>query len=287
MFQRITDTHILSGGLRFVAGDELPVVLEHMRDGIHIQDDLWRKVRKQSVRAGALLGSAEGSADPRLNEAAWLDGDECGIAWQTVARWMTARSKRDAARAGETLYVVPAIDVSHGKKSPPLTDAARRELLTHVNAMDTGKMAGMCPIHVGQRVRLSTNLSADLGLVPETEATVCKIDLHEEDRARAANAADPVVILQHHPLAVYLQLDKEADGKVLPTLWEKLAKNPDLPEEVRRMIPKELAELNILALQVGARAAGTTAALRGAEREHGRRGRGSAGHAVVPVQIRA
>jgi len=294
MFQRIRDTHILVGGRRFI-DDDLPAVLDCMRRGVRIPDELWRRVLDQAVRLDG--------ADPRLSEPEVLDGDECGIAWQTVARWMVARSKRDAARAGEKLYVVPAIDKTSGTKTRDLTDEVRRELLTHVNAMDTGKMAGMCPIHIGQRVRLSVNLCALLGLVPETEGTVCSVDLDPAEQARAAGAApwpppvprpgprplpqvheaDPVVILKHHPQAVYVQLDKkDDDGNILPTLADKLAEIKNLPAEIRRMIPQDLAKRNIIAVHVRA-----LQGSRGEARRHraipgGRRAQRTAAAQAVP-----
>jgi len=236
MFQRIKNVHILQGGKRFV-DDDLPMLLNCMRAGRPIPEELWKKVLEQRIRVDG--------PDDRLNKPEVLNGDECGIAWQTVSRWMMARAKRDAKRAKQVLYVVPAIDVHSGTASRALNNAVREALLRHPNAMETGKMMGMCPLHIGMRIRLSTNLYPNLGLVPETECTIVRIDLDEE-----IPPDQDVVILKRHPLAVYVQLDmKNDDGVPLETLAEKLAKHQNIAPEVRKAFPDELAKRNIVALQ--------------------------------------
>jgi hypothetical protein len=205
MFLRYTDTFILEGNKRFLDKD-LPLLLNCMRAGKEIPPALWQKIKRRCVN--------ERSQDGRLTKDGFLDAEECGVAWETVNRWMTAKARRDAHRMDTMLYVIPSIDAAH--EGPRLTDDAQKDLWMKANINTCGKLAGTLKVHIGQKVRLSQVLSKQCDFLPETEATIADIVLDPREEQAPRDARERV--LQYHPIAIYLRFCAEADRAKLAEL---------------------------------------------------------------------
>ena len=81
--------------------------------------------------------------DARLREERFQTGHMLAWFWDTVARWMRMRAKRDAAALQQPLFLVQAADTS----SPPMPVDLAAKLMNKVNPGDTGGMHGMLPLH--------------------------------------------------------------------------------------------------------------------------------------------
>jgi hypothetical protein len=123
-----------------------------------------------------------------------------------INRWMTAKARRDAARMGTVLYIIPSIDtiVQAFEPGHVFTDAAQRDLWMEPNINATGGLAGTLKVHVGQRVRLAQTVSKQCGL-RETEATVVDIVLDPDEPFALDSDGTRERVLRYHPLAIYLR----------------------------------------------------------------------------------
>eukprot|EP00959_Pyramimonas_sp_CCMP1952_P229644 4801322-Pyramimonas_sp.AAC.1 len=72
-----------------------------------------------------------------------------GIYWETLARWINARARRDALRPGAPLVCSQAVGKCGSIQGDP--DAGRR-LLNVPNTHWTGGIHGVLPAHVGMEV---------------------------------------------------------------------------------------------------------------------------------------
>ena len=97
--------------------------------------------------------------DQRLRDARFQSGHMLAWFWDTVARWIMLRAKRDAAALGHVLVLVQAADTS----SPAMPADLAANLMNKVNPGDTGGMHSLLPVHVGMRIRLLEHLSTDDG----------------------------------------------------------------------------------------------------------------------------
>ena len=88
--------------------------------------------------------------DPRLCKEQFQLGHMIGIYWDTVARWMTLRAKRDAEALQTLLFIVQSADSS----SPPMPVQMAAKLMSKANPKHTGGMHGFQPVHEGMKVRL-------------------------------------------------------------------------------------------------------------------------------------
>jgi len=142
--------------------------------------------------------------DARLREERFQNGHMLAWFWDTVARWVTMRAKRDAATLNQLLYLVQAADAS----VPPMDLAAK--LMNKVNPGDTGGMHGILPLHIGMRVRLLDHLDIKSSLVKDAEGEVVHIAINPEDEAEVAGAraAGRPAYLRHLPYGVWVRMDK-------------------------------------------------------------------------------
>ena len=75
-----------------------------------------------------------------------------GIYWETLARWINTRARRDARRLGVPLVFLQAVDECNTIQGDP--DAGWR-LLNVPNMHKTGDIHGVLPAHVGMEVRFT------------------------------------------------------------------------------------------------------------------------------------
>ena len=215
-WEATTDVHLLTQTHRFVDRETkkkcpvLPEILNYMRkpDGELMKDKLWRALQARVV---------DGPEDPKLKDPRFRDGYEVASEWSAVARLMQYRARRDAARANQMLVYVQAVDRPYDKT---MVKKDYMRALQVVNYSETGNRAGLLPLFVGMRVRLTRKLAAKYGLVNEATGVVESIQFHEDEFAHPAhNWRDDEsheawqrghVLLQHMPQAVFVKFDKSS-----------------------------------------------------------------------------
>ena len=125
----------------------------------------------------------EEAAENRLADPFWLDGDEIGIYWDTVGRWIPRRVGRDAQRLHvPVLHVQARDDCSNFPFSAMDTDTREivtEHILTKTNMTLTGNLHGIFSAHVGMRVRLKRNISLKQALAQEAEGNIIDVLLPE------------------------------------------------------------------------------------------------------------
>ena len=99
------------------------------------------------------------------------------IYWETVARWMMMRAKRDAKARGTPLFLIQAADES----VPAMPVHMAKKLMNKANPKDTGLMHGMFAAHLGMRVRLLEALDVNRGLVKDAEGEIAHVVVHPSD----------------------------------------------------------------------------------------------------------
>ena len=157
--------------------------------------------------------------DPRLREERFQTGHMIAWFWDTVARWMMMRARRDAASLGQLLYLVQAADSS----SPALPADMAAKLVNQVNPSVTGGVHGMLPLHVGMRIRLLEHLDLDKGLVKDAEGEVVSVAINPLDEAEvhSAKAEGRQAYLRYLPFGVWVRMDKYT----APAFGKKLAEH--------------------------------------------------------------
>jgi hypothetical protein len=146
-------------------------------------------------------------SDSRLQEERFQNGYMIASYWETVARWIIMRAKRDAKALKTPLYLVQAVDSC---SSTMTVDMAKR-LRNKPNPMQTGGMHGILPVHLGMKVRLLQTHGLGTGLVNDAEGEVVNIVLDSLDQAEVdadiASGAD-TIYLRHLPLGFWIRMVK-------------------------------------------------------------------------------
>ena len=146
-------------------------------------------------------------SDDRLQQRRFQEGHMIAIYWETVARWMMMRAKRDAQSLGTPLFLIQAADES----VPAMPVHVAKKLMNKANPKDTGLMHGMLALHLGMRIRLLEALDVKHGLVKDAEGEVVHVACHplDQDYVDAAMASGAEMIyLKHLPLGVWVKMDK-------------------------------------------------------------------------------
>ena len=208
LFKSIEHVFELKGTKRFVPGDPIIEFLSCMRAGQQFRDEIWKAF------SDTFATDAEGELDPRHADPKFRDGYGLGMYWETLARWISRRARRDALKLGVPLIFCQCYD----ECSTMTRDTAAR-FLNQFNIHHTGHMHGVLPIHIGMRVRLTQKINATLGLVQEQKATIVDVVLHptDQERYRRVPAGDifrPTFL----PRGWWLQVD---DFNQSP-IWEEL-----------------------------------------------------------------
>ena len=148
-------------------------------------------------------------SDPRLLADRFQTGHMLAIYWETAARWVMMRARRDAAALKTPLFLIQAADSAD--RHMPRDDCAK--LVSQYNPYETGHMHGMLGVHLGMRVRLLAPLHKSKGLVQDAEGTVVHVAVNPKDQAAVDEALAPdsskkEVYLKHVPLGLWVRFDK-------------------------------------------------------------------------------
>ena len=98
------------------------------------------------------------------------DGFGLAMYWETLARWISRRARRDAKGLG-----VPLVFLQSADECNTMDKSAAQRLLHVANIHATGHMHGVLPAHVGMRVRFTVSL---------TPATIVGFLFKDEDKAK-------------------------------------------------------------------------------------------------------
>ena len=141
--------------------------------------------------------------------------------WETLARWITRRARRDARVLGAPLVFQQAADECQTLDTEPYS-----RLLNVASIYNTGRIHGVLPAHVGMRVRFTGKFNGAYGLVQEQKAIIVDFVLHEEDARRYRETGPGEFFrLKRMPTGIWLQVDKFEES---PT-WTSLKEH--VPEE--------------------------------------------------------
>ena len=182
-------------------GDPLVDFLECMRHGKRFPEHIWRAFEK------TIASDRHGVLDPRHRTAKFALGYGLSMYWETLSRWISHRSRRDARELGLPLVFLQAVDECN-----TIDRGAAHRLLNIPNMHSTGHIHGVLPAHVGMRVRIAVKVNSTLGLVQEQRATIVDFVFKEEDRERY-NRAGPGTIFRptYLPAGIWLQVDDFCD----------------------------------------------------------------------------
>ena len=180
---------------------------------------LWRSLQAQMCQLGA--DDNEDAAEPRLTHPFWLDGDEIGIYWETVARWIHRRVRRDSQRLKVPLLHVQAKDdcsnIPFSTMECDMRVSVTEHILTKSNMTLTGNMHGVFSLHIGMEVRLKRNVSLKQGLAQEAEGNIVDAVLTENTApeirsAWAAQVCFEEFVVDEVPAGVWVLMDDYIDN---------------------------------------------------------------------------
>jgi hypothetical protein len=178
--------------------DDLSALMDYIRsptDGVHPKlEAIWQSIQLKE-------------SDNRLQEERFQNGHMIAIYWETVARWINMRAKRDAKALKVPLYLIQSADSS----SPRMSVDKAKKLMNRANPRNTGGMHGMLAVHVGMKIRLLEAQDLNNGLVKDAEGEIVQVVPNTMDTAAiiAAAGSDPGTIYLHHlPLGVWVRMKK-------------------------------------------------------------------------------
>ena len=167
------------GTKRFEPGDALIAFLDCMREGKPFpSSEVWSAWEK------TWASDNRGVLDPRYRREDFRLGYGMVLYWETLAKWINARARRDARRLGVPLVSLQAVDECNASQGDP--DGGRR-LLNAPNMHKTGDIHGVLPARVGMGVRFTVaqeKLKKKLGIAREQRATVAPFEFHPEGEQR-------------------------------------------------------------------------------------------------------
>ena len=126
-----------------------------------MKNSTWVSFRK------TFASDSNGELDPRHKQAKFMQGYGMSMYWETLARWITKRARRDTQALGVPCVFLQAVDECN-----TIDRSAALRLLNVPNLHTTGHIHGVLPAHVGMRVRFTMKLNSRLGLVQEQRATI-------------------------------------------------------------------------------------------------------------------
>ncbi len=158
--------------------------------------------------------------DPRLQAQEFQAGYCVSYDWQTAVRFFFARARREAQLLSVPLSWIQASDDSKGVRRTAQTRARQRfeSALRHWNIHDTAHPHTLLPACVGQRVRLTANISADHSLAQEAEGTGVHIVLDPDESLDAERGE---AALQYCPVGIWACFD---DCNVAPLANQRFGK---------------------------------------------------------------
>ena len=210
VFKRMGNIIELKETRRFVVGDPLIKFLDCMRKGLKIPVGVWKAFEK--TFATDSIPGRQPQLDPRHGQAEFLEGYGLALYWETLARWITRRARRDARVLGVPLVFLQAAD-----ECQTLDKAAYSRLLNVTNIYKTAKIHGVFASHIGMRVRFTGKFNGAYGLVQEQKARIVSFVFHEDDDRRYRETAPGELFRPRRmPTGIWLEVDKVDD---LPT-WK-------------------------------------------------------------------
>ena len=146
-------------------------------------------------------------SDSRLQEERFQNGHMIATHWETVARWIIMRAKRDAKALKVPLYLIQSAD----SFSPSMTVYMAKKLMNKPNPRHSGGMHGILPIYLGMKIRILPPHVLANGLVKDAEGEVVNIVINPLDQEEVdgdiASEAD-TIYLRHLPLGVWVRMAK-------------------------------------------------------------------------------
>ena len=210
VFSKIPHVFELRGTKRFKVGDPLVEFLGCMRRGERFPQRIWKSFQ------AAFASDARGVLDPRHRSPQFSEGFGLAIYWETLSRWVSQRSRRDARIQGVPLVFLQAVDECNCSTFG--REAAQR-LLNVPNMHNTGHIHGVFPSHVGMRIRMAMKVNSKLGLVQEQRATVVDFVFKDEDRVRYSQCRPGEIFRPRFlPAGIWLQVDDFQES----CIWEEL-----------------------------------------------------------------
>jgi hypothetical protein len=175
-----------------------------MRTGRRFPNTVWSAFESTFAQ-----DSAE-RLDPRHREERFQKGFGLALYWDTLSRWMSRRSQRDAAGAGVPLVFLQAVDECN-----TIDREGAMRLLNVPNLHNTGHIHGVLPAHIGMRVRFTVKVNSRLGLVQEQRATIVAFAFKDEDsqRYQVCRAGD-VFRPKFLPAGVWLLVDDFTESPI-------------------------------------------------------------------------
>ena len=213
LLQTVKDVYILDGTKRF-KDTALPALLGCLRRGQALPAAVWEALRARFIAQGT---DGNCTVERRLQEPLFLDGHEVGIFWDTVARWIPRRCRRDAQRLNAPILHCQARDDCSNRPFNSMSDTEKlcltERLLKRTNIHYTGHMHGVVSLHVGMRVRLTAKLSSEHATVSDAEGCLVDVDLdaHTSDDIRDAWKAQRGFVeltTGYVPAGVWVLMDK-------------------------------------------------------------------------------
>ena len=175
-----------------------------MREGRAFPQRVWRAFEK------TFATDNKGTLDSRHSVPKFSQGFGMALYWETLARWISQRARRDARTLG-----VPLVFLQTAHECNTIDKSAAQRLLNVPNLHNTGHIHGVLPCHIGMWVRFTIKLNSQLGLVQEQKATIVDFLFKDEDRVRY-NACAPGELFRprYQPVGIWLQVDDFVESPV-------------------------------------------------------------------------
>jgi len=212
LFRSISHVFELHGTKRFVRGDVLGEFLVCMRkrdvSGSRFPPHVWEAFEK------TFADDAQGTLDPRHSLAKFRSGYGIALYWETLARWMPLRARREARAMRVPLVCLQAYDQCNSVDR----EAAKR-LLNVPNIHNTGDMHGAFLCHRGMCVRLTKKLNATVGLVQNQTALIVEFVFEQSDAQRYRSTLPGEMFRPRFlPAGIWLQVDGFTEGVLVDDL---------------------------------------------------------------------
>ena len=222
LFKAIPHVFELQGTKRFVKGDPLGEFLTCMRrrdfTGPRFPPHIWAAFQE------TFSNDKVGNLDPRHSEDRFRNGCGISIYWETLARWIPARARRDAESAGVPLVCLQM----HDECNSIDRDEAMR-LLNVPNIHRTGDMHGVFTSYKGMRVRLTKKLNSTVGLIQDQTATIVDYVFAESDQSRYLETSPGHKFQPRFlPMGIWLQVDNFTHGVLEDELFDLVAEPQDM-----------------------------------------------------------
>ena len=208
LFKSIPWVFELRGTKRFEKEDPLIDFLACMRAGRRFPAKVW----KAFTCTFALDNERQAQVDPWFMQDNFRKGYGMAMHWETLARWIPQRARRDARELGVPLVFLQAVDECN-----TIDREKAVRLLNVPNIHNTGHIHGVLPVHIGMEVRFTAKLNSKLGLVQEQRATVLSFLFQEDDQRRYQQCGPGMLFKPSYcPAGIWLEVHDFKDSP----LWE-------------------------------------------------------------------